>query len=85
MEVGGVSLYVLHNLDKLSLNPAVSGFSAVIYGHTHKPHVARRDDVLYVNPGAAGPRRFRLPISVAKLRVRNGSIEPELIEIPPSP
>lgn len=60
-------LHVLHILDELDLEPATAGFVAVIHGHSHRPTVERRGGVLYVNPGSAGPRRFRLPVTVARL------------------
>ena len=81
LEVGGLNLYVLHNVQELDLNPSVAGFAAVIFGHSHQPAIEWRKDVLLFNPGSAGPRRFRLPISVGRLKVKNGKIEPELIEL----
>ncbi len=61
---------MLHDLHELDLDPAASGFAAVITGHSHKPVVSEKDGVLYVNPGSAGPRRFKLPISVAFLEFK---------------
>jgi hypothetical protein len=81
VELGGPRLYMLHDLSELDVDPAVEGFAAVVSGHSHKPHAERREGVLYVNPGSAGPRRFRLPIAVAKLYVRAGGLEYELIEL----
>ena len=75
------TLYVLHDLQQLDLDPAAAQFSVVICGHSHKPHAERREGVLYLNPGSAGPRRFNLPIAVAKLRLQDRSIEHELIEL----
>lgn len=66
-EVGSVLIYVLHDLDALSLSPAAAGFRVVVSGHSHKPTKFTRDGVLYVNPGSAGPRRFQLPVCVARL------------------
>jgi putative phosphoesterase len=66
-EVGSVLIYVLHDLDSLSLSPAAAGFRVVVSGHSHKPTKLTRDGVLYVNPGSAGPRRFQLPVCVALL------------------
>ena len=65
LEIGGVSLYVLHDLHELDLDPRAAGFAAVIAGHSHQPRMEERDGVLYLNPGSAGPRRFKLPISLA--------------------
>lgn len=82
-EAGGVHFYILHDISRLDLDPAAARFQAVVFGHSHKPTVYRRGGVLYLNPGSIGPRRFRLPISLALLRVRDGSLHPQLIEIEP--
>jgi hypothetical protein len=81
LQAGGLSFYVLHNALELDLNPHAAGFAAVIFGHSHQPSIEWRKDVLFFNPGSAGPRRFRLPISVGKLMVKDGKLEPELIEL----
>ena len=78
LEVGGVSIYILHNLATLDLKPEAAEFCAVIYGHTHVPKQEVKNKVLYSNPGAAGPRRFKLPVSVGRLIVENGSIHGEI-------
>jgi putative phosphoesterase len=62
--LGKVNLYMLHNVQELDLDPAAAGIHAVLFGHTHKPLLEYRTGVLFFNPGAAGPRRFSLPISV---------------------
>ena len=64
---GPVSLYMLHQLEELDLDPAAAGFQIVVSGHSHKPSQMERSGVLYLNPGSAGPRRFSLPITVAVL------------------
>lgn len=69
VRLGGIALYVLHDLRALDLDPAAAGFRVVVSGHSHQPRVEERDGVLYVNPGSAGPRRFRLPVSVATLEI----------------
>jgi len=79
--VAGISLYVLHDLSRLDLSPAVSGFNAVISGHTHEPLIKGRNDVLYINPGSAGPKRFTLPVSIALLHIKNNSLKAELITL----
>jgi len=66
-EVGAFLFYLLHDLNDLDLDPAAAGFAAVISGHSHRPVVERRDGVLYLNPGSAGPRRFKLPVTLARL------------------
>ena len=81
VEVEQVRLYVLHDLALLDLDPAAAGFHGVISGHSHKPSVVRRQQVLFINPGSAGPRRFKLPISVGQLQVKNGRLEPKLISL----
>jgi putative phosphoesterase len=81
LEIGGVSLYVLHNVQELDLDPAAAGFAAVIFGHSHKPLIDWRKGVLFFNPGSAGPKRFSLPISLGRLRLRNGKVKAELIEL----
>lgn len=70
VEHGGVSIYVLHDVNQLDIDPAAAGFDAVISGHSHKPSIREENGVLYLNPGSAGPRRFRLPVTVARLDVR---------------
>jgi putative phosphoesterase len=79
--IGGVTLYVLHDLAALDMKPHGHGIRVVIYGHSHKPSVTERDGVLYVNPGSAGPRRFRLPIAVAELLLEGGSVTASLREL----
>jgi hypothetical protein len=81
VEVAGILLYVLHDLNELDLDPAAAGFRGVISGHSHRPSIQERKDVLLLNPGSAGPRRFNLPVSVALLSVGNGAIEPRLLEL----
>lgn len=76
---GAASLFVLHDIARLDLDPRAAGFGAVISGHSHKPGIRWQDGVLFLNPGSAGPRRFRLPISVARLRVDAGAISAELV------
>ncbi len=70
-----------HILEDLDLDPGAAGFAAVIAGHSHRPEIVERRGVLYVNPGSAGPRRFRLPVSVARLEVRGGQVTGRLVEI----
>ena len=67
--VGGLQLYVLHELFCLDLDPEAAGLAAVIFGHSHRPHLETKDGVLYLNPGSAGPRRFTLPVTLALLKV----------------
>lgn len=70
LRLGEIVLHVLHDLADLAIDPAADGVQVVVSGHSHQPRVSRRDGVLYVNPGSAGPRRFRLPIAAAELQIR---------------
>jgi putative phosphoesterase len=81
VEQAGRSLYVLHDLHELNLDPRAAGFDAVIAGHSHQPRVERRDGVLYLNPGSAGPRRFRLPVSIAQLRINSRRLAAEIVTL----
>jgi putative phosphoesterase len=81
LEVEGVSIYVLHILDRFDLKPEAAGFAAVIYGHSHVPKQEVKNGVLYFNPGSAGPKRFSLPISVGRLTIENGNVTAEFIDL----
>ena len=81
IEYGSHLFYVLHELGHLDLDPAAAEFSAVIYGHSHRPLAETKKDVLYLNPGSAGPRRFSLPISIARLHIDKSRLTPELIDL----
>lgn len=81
VEVGQVYLYVLHDLNSLDLDPAAAGFNAVISGHSHIPKIEERNGILFLNPGSAGPRRFKYPISIAFLYIKGTAIEAELVEL----
>lgn len=74
-------LYVLHELDQLDVDPVAAEISAVIFGHSHRASAERRQGVLYLNPGSAGPRRFTLPVTVARLHITDTGLNPEMIEI----
>ena len=80
VEVGEVLLYVIHNLDELDLDPAAAGFHAVISGHTHRLAHAYRDQVLFLNPGCAGPGRANHPVTMAWLRIKGPSLEVKLVD-----
>ena len=81
VEVGDIALYVLHDVKALDLDPVAAGFQAVISGHSHQPAIANRQGVLFLNPGSAGPRRFKLPISIARLIIREDSVDAQLVEL----
>ena len=81
VELAGASIYMLHDLKRLDLDPRAAGFATVISGHTHQPKSEERNGVLYLNPGSAGPRRFHLPITIATLRIEHGTVSAEIIAI----
>jgi putative phosphoesterase len=81
LEVDGVSIYVLHDLATLDLKPEAAGFKVVISGHSHVPKQEMRAGVLYFNPGSAGPRRFKLPVSVGRLILNDGDPRAELVNL----
>ncbi len=81
VEIGKTLIYVLHDINKLDLDLAGSGFQAVIYGHSHQPSMKQRNAVLFLNPGSAGPRRFKLPVSVAMLQVDGNPLSARIIEL----
>ena len=81
VEVGKLSFYVLHNIADLDLDLPTAGFAAVVYGHSHQPSLKRNDGVLYLNPGSAGPRRFRLPVTLARVAVAGTELTPEIVEL----
>ena len=81
VEIDGRYLYVLHDLKRLDLDPKAAGFDAVIFGHSHAPSVQTRDGVLYLNPGSAGPRRFKLPIALARLTVGDAGLDATIVEL----
>ena len=79
--LGDKSFYILHDLNMLDFVPGTAGFNAVISGHTHKPLVERRDGVLFLNPGSAGPRRFNLPVCLATLKIENNFINTRFVNL----
>jgi putative phosphoesterase len=81
LQVGEVSVYVVHDLGHLDLDPAAAGFQVVVSGHSHRPAVVERDGVLYVNPGSSGPRRFKLPITVGELTVVEKSVSARVVKL----
>jgi hypothetical protein len=81
VEVAGISIYMLHDLAQLDLKPEAAGFRVVIYGHSHQPKIEEKNGVLYFNPGSAGRRRFRLPVSVGRLVISRQRIQTELIKL----
>jgi putative phosphoesterase len=81
VELACISIYVLHDLSLLDLKPEAAGFNIVVSGHSHVPKQETRNGVLYFNPGSAGPRRFKLPVSLGKLLIVGGQIQSEILTI----
>jgi putative phosphoesterase len=81
LRFGAVLLYALHDLAALDIAARGHGIRVVVCGHSHRPRIEERDGVLYLNPGSAGPRRFRLPVSVAEIVVDSASITPRIVEL----
>jgi putative phosphoesterase len=81
VEIGEVFLYVLHDAARLNIEPSVSGTSVVISGHSHSPGIEEHNGVLYLNPGSAGPKRFRLPVSVALLDIVGKSAKAQILKL----
>jgi uncharacterized protein len=81
IEIGAHRVYLLHDIAELDIDAAAANMAAVIAGHSHKPAAEVREGVLYLNPGSAGPRRFKLPIALARLRVSKKRLEHEIIEL----
>lgn len=81
VELGGRSIYMLHDVKKLDLNPEAAGIAAVIFGHSHKPTVEWQRGVLFLNPGSAGPRRFQLPVTVAWLHIGAARLDAQIVTL----
>jgi len=81
LQINGDRLHVIHNVNELEIYPSAAGIHAVISGHSHQPGIVKYGDVLFVNPGSAGPRRFKLPVTVGKLRLRHQRVAAETVEL----
>jgi putative phosphoesterase len=81
VRLAGGDVYMIHDVGQLELDPGKAGFAAVVYGHSHRPEIETRDDVLFLNPGSAGPKRFSLPVSVALLHAEKNGLRAEIIEL----
>ena len=84
LSIAKTRIYLLHDISDLDIDPAREGYAAVICGHSHKPRAETKDGVLYLNPGSAGPRRFSLPIVLARLTVSPRGLEPRFIDLAPT-
>jgi predicted phosphodiesterase len=81
VRIGEVSIHVVHDLAALEIDPVAIGIRVVVSGHSHRPRIEERNGVLYVNPGSAGPRRFRLPIAVARLEIDGTDVRATIEEL----
>ena len=81
VEIGSVSIYMLHDLKQIDISPTADLFQVVVSGHSHKPVVEERRGVIYLNPGSAGPRRFTLPVCVANLHIVDDKVHADIIEL----
>jgi uncharacterized protein len=81
VELGGRLFYLVHALQDLDIKPQAAGVAAVVYGHSHRPEIQQREGVLYLNPGSAGPRRFNLPVTLAKVYVGDGAIQARIVTL----
>ena len=81
VEVGDHRFFVLHDIAQLDVDPAAAGFAAVVFGHSHRPSIETRNGVLFLNPGSAGPRRFKLPITVARVKTSGRDIRAEIVDL----
>jgi uncharacterized protein len=81
VEFGAVSVYVRHDESELDIDPVAAGFRVMLFGHSHQPRVEARDGVLFVNPGSAGPRRFKLPVAVGELVIAGDRVDARIIEL----
>ncbi|HEV7357797.1 MAG TPA: metallophosphoesterase family protein [Steroidobacteraceae bacterium] len=81
IRVGGVFVYVIHDISQLDIDPHAAGVQVIVSGHSHKPLIEQRDGVLYVNPGSCGPRRFTLPISVGEVMVEGTKVRARTVEL----
>lgn len=81
VEIGEVTLYVIHDIHEIDLNPSAAGFRVVVSGHSHAPSVVEQNGVLFLNPGSAGPRRFKLPISLALMKVKGMKVDVQLVDL----
>ena len=81
IRLGEVFLYALHDIAELDIDPVAAGVRIVLSGHSHRPGVEQRDGVVYINPGSAGPRRFKLPISIGELHIDGTSVTPRIVTL----
>ncbi|HEV8719196.1 MAG TPA: metallophosphoesterase family protein [Candidatus Binatia bacterium] len=81
VQINGVAIHVIHNVNELEADPITEGFRAIVSGHSHKPGVVTQDGILFINPGSAGPRRFKLPVTVGKLLLVRDSVRVKIVNL----
>jgi uncharacterized protein len=81
LQVNGACLFIIHNVNDLEVDPGAEGFHAVISGHSHKPSLTNSEGVIFLNPGSAGPRRFKLPVALARLRIQGEKVNAKIVEL----
>lgn len=81
LHINGIKIHVIHNVNELEIDPPTDGFQAIVSGHSHKPGIVTRDGILFINPGSAGPRRFKLPVAVGKLRLHRRNVHAAITEL----
>lgn len=81
INIEGISVHILHIIKELDVDLKAAGIRAVISGHSHKPLIEAREGVLFINPGSAGPRRFKLPVAVAHLHITHSNVQAEIVEL----
>ena len=83
VELGGRLFYLVHSIQDLDIDPVAAEVAVVVYGHSHRPEIRERDGVVYLNPGSAGPRRFQLPVTVARVVVVDGAVRARIVSLVP--
>jgi len=81
VEIGGKLFYILHDISCLDLDPDTAGIHAIISGHSHMPSISEKNGILYLNPGSAGPRRFKLPVTLARIVIKQGRLHAEIVHL----
>ena len=81
VELGEHRLFVLHDISELDDDPVAAGFAAVVFGHSHRPSIETRNGILFLNPGSAGPRRFKLPITIARVKMSAQRLRADIVEL----
>jgi uncharacterized protein len=81
VELGGCLFYLVHSLQDLDITPSAAGVAVVVSGHSHRPEIVERDGIVYLNPGSAGPRRFDLPVTLAKVTVVGGAVQAKIVAL----